>query len=96
MAQFLSIQSSLQEERKDCRPVMDILRSRDKTQTLRRLLLFCGTNFMQQFGGVNALGYYLPTLLQQGVGLGEEISRLLTAVNGTIYLFAACCCFVDY
>lgn len=92
MAQFLSIQSSLQEERKDRRPIMDILCSRDKTQTLRRLLLSCGTQFMQQFSGVNALGYYLPTLLQQSVGLGEEMSRLLTAVNGTIYLCAAFCC----
>ncbi|RAO71606.1 uncharacterized protein BHQ10_007618 [Talaromyces amestolkiae] len=92
MAQFLSIQSSLQEERKDRRPIMDILRSRDKTQTLRRLILSCGTQFMQQFSGVNALGYYLPTLLQQSVGLGEEMSRLLTAVNGTIYMFAAFCC----
>lgn len=42
--------------------------------------------------GVNALGYYLPTLLQQSVGLGEQESRLLTGVNGTIYLGAAFCC----
>lgn len=42
--------------------------------------------------GVNALGYYLPTLLQQSVGLGEQQARLLTGVNGTIYLGAAFCC----
>lgn len=92
MAQFLSIQAALQEERKDSVPAKDVLLCRDKTQTLRRLLLSCGTQFMQQFSGVNALGYYLPTLLQQSVGLDEQMSRLLTAVNGTIYLFAACCC----
>lgn len=91
-AQFLSIQSTLEVERKDQVPTMDVLMCRDKTQNLRRLLLSCGTQFMQQFSGVNALGYYLPTLLQQSVGLGEQESRLLTAVNGTSYLFAAFCC----
>ncbi|CAJ2503006.1 Uu.00g104000.m01.CDS01 [Anthostomella pinea] len=42
----------------------------------RRLLLSCGTQFMQQFSGINALGFYLPTLLHENVG-------------GTIYLVAA-------
>lgn len=92
VAQFLTIQSALHDERKDRRPALDVLKCRDKTQNLRRLLLSCGTQFMQQFSGVNALGYYLPTLLQQSVGLDEKTSRLLTAINGTTYLFAAFCC----
>jgi MFS family permease len=91
-SEFLSIQSTIQMERKDRVPIMDVLFCRDKTQNLRRLLLSCGTQFMQQFSGVNALGYYLPTLLQQSVGLDEKMSRLLTGVNGTIYLGAAFCC----
>jgi len=91
-AEFLSIQGTIELERKDRVPVMDVLRGRDKTQTFRRLLLSCGTQFMQQFSGVNALGYYLPTLLQQSVGYDEQTSRLLTGVNGTIYLGAAFCC----
>ena len=85
-AEFLSIQSALDSERRDRVPVVDVLRCRDKTQNLRRLLLSCGTQFMQQFSGVNALGYYLPTLLQQSVGLDEQMSRLMTGINGTIYL----------
>ncbi|KAJ5570227.1 Major facilitator superfamily domain general substrate transporter [Penicillium hispanicum] len=92
--QFLSIQSALEIERRNRVATRDVLLCRDKTQNLRRLLLSCGTQFMQQFSGVNALGYYLPTLLQTSVGLGEEESRLLTAVNGTTYLFAAICCLV--
>ena len=91
-AEFLSIQSTIQLERKDAVPVKDVLLCRDRTQNFRRLLLSCGTQFMQQFSGVNALGYYLPTLLQQSVGYDEQMSRLLTGVNGTIYLFAAFCC----
>ena len=89
---FLSIQTTIQQERKAHVPAKDVFFCRDQEQTLRRLLLACGTQLMQQFSGVNALGYYLPTLLQQSVGLSEETARLLTGVNGTIYLFAACCC----
>ena len=85
-AEFLSVQATIQMERKDRVPIRDVLLCRDKTQNLRRLLLSCGTQFMQQFTGVNALGYYLPTLLQQSVGLNEQKSRLMTGVNGTIYL----------
>lgn len=85
-AQFLSIQQALVMERKDKVPLRDVMLCRDRTQNLRRLILSCGTQFMQQFSGVNALGYYLPTLLQQSVGLSEQKSRLMTGVNGTIYL----------
>ncbi|KAL2106732.1 hypothetical protein VUR80DRAFT_6303 [Thermomyces stellatus] len=90
--EFLSIQSTIQLERQDRVPVKDVFLCRDKAQNFRRLLLSCGTQFMQQFSGVNALGYYLPTLLQQSVGYDEQMSRLLTGVNGTIYLGAAFCC----
>jgi hypothetical protein len=91
-AEFLSIRTAIHNERKDRAPWRDVVMFKDKQQNLRRVLLSCGTQFMQQFSGVNALGYYLPTLLQQSVGFDEQMSRLLTGVNGTIYLFAACCC----
>jgi hypothetical protein len=109
-AEYLSIKTTIYQERKDRTPVMDVLLFRDKTQNFRRLLLSCGTQFMQQFSGVNALGmafshidpglasltssqgYYLPTLLEQSVGFDQEMSRLLTACNGTSYLGAAFCC----
>ncbi|KAK4039627.1 general substrate transporter [Parachaetomium inaequale] len=91
-AEFLSIRTALEHERRDRPPFGDVIRFRDRQQNLRRLLLSCGTQFMQQFSGVNALGYYLPTLLQQSVGFDEQMSRLMTGVNGTIYLGAALCC----
>jgi len=55
-AEYLSIKTTIYQERKDRLPVMDVLMFRDKTQNFRRLLLSCGTQFMQQFSGVNALG----------------------------------------
>lgn len=90
--EFLSIQATIDEERKATVSTMDMLKCRDKTQNLRRILLSCGTQFMQQFSGVNALGYYLPTMLQQVLGYDQQRSRLLTGVNGTIYFFSAICC----
>jgi MFS family permease len=91
-AEFLSIRTALEQERRDRPPFSDVIMFKDRQQNLRRLLLSCGTQFMQQFSGVNALGYYLPTLLQQSVGFDEQMSRLMTGVNGTIYLVAALCC----
>lgn len=87
-----SIQVTIEDERRVRAPVRDVLRFRDETQNLRRLLLSCGTQLMQQFSGVNALGYYLPTLLQESVGFDERKSRLLTACNATSYLGAALVC----
>ncbi|KAK4237951.1 general substrate transporter [Achaetomium macrosporum] len=91
-AEFLSIRTAIHHERKDRAPFTDVITFKDKQQNLRRLFLSMGTQFMQQFSGVNALGYYLPTLLQQSVGLDEQTARLMTGVNGTIYLGAALCC----
>jgi MFS family permease len=55
-----SIIIAIQEERRDVVPVKDVFLFRDETQNLRRLLLSCGTQLMQQFSGVNALGQSYP------------------------------------
>ncbi|KAH9907178.1 putative sugar transporter [Xylariomycetidae sp. FL2044] len=91
MAEYRSILMSIELERETRVPVIDVLRHKDKTQNFRRLLLSCGTQFMQQFSGINALGFYLPTLLHENVGYDTRMSRLLTAVSGTVYLCAAFC-----
>ncbi|KAH8202503.1 hypothetical protein TruAng_003311 [Truncatella angustata] len=87
--EFRSIKEAIRMERESKVPVMDVLCHRDKTRNFRRLILSCGTQFMQQFSGINALGFYLPTLLQQSVGFDNRMSRLLTAVIGTIYFLSA-------
>ncbi|KAK2744638.1 hypothetical protein FQN57_004243 [Myotisia sp. PD_48] len=86
------IVKTIRDERNAHVPAKDVLLFRDETQNLRRLLLSCGTQLMQQFSGVNALGYYLPTLLQQSVGFDQQKARLLSACNSTSYLGAAIAC----
>ncbi|KAK7948082.1 uncharacterized protein PG986_008968 [Apiospora aurea] len=91
VAEYRSIKTAIRLERESRVPLIDVLCHRDKTQNFRRLLLACGTQLMQQFSGINALGFYFPTLLHEDVGFDEQMSRLLTAVSGTIYLVAAFC-----
>ncbi|KAF4303379.1 Sugar/inositol transporter [Botryosphaeria dothidea] len=62
----------------------------DDTKTLRRLLLGAGTQFMQQFQGINIMSYYLPTVLTEAVGLSNRTARLLTACNSVSYLAVSC------
>ncbi|KAK2776617.1 hypothetical protein FQN53_002560 [Emmonsiellopsis sp. PD_33] len=92
LAMHKNIVATIKEEREAHVPAKDVLMFRDETQNLRRLLLSCGTQLMQQFSGVNALGYYLPTLLQQSVGFNQQMARLLSACNSTSYLGAAIAC----
>ncbi|KAI1116332.1 putative sugar transporter [Nemania sp. NC0429] len=89
MADYNSIKASMRLERAHRVPLTDALRGRDKLQNLRRLILSCGTQFMQQFTGINSLGFYLPTLLHERVGYDLQTSKLLAAVSGTVYLIAA-------
>jgi MFS family permease len=67
--EFRSIQGAIKLEHKDRVSTRDVLMFRDKTQNMRRLLLGCGTQFIQQFSGINALGEIVPpTTALQDVG----------------------------
>ena len=95
MAQKNEIEYTINYERENAIRWRDIFRRRktDSTdsKTLRRLILGAGTQFMQQFEGVNIMSYYLPTVLMQFVGLSDSMARLLTAVNSVTYLICTCC-----
>ncbi|KAJ6083121.1 hypothetical protein N7467_007256 [Penicillium canescens] len=65
-------------------------RKNNSTKTMRRLLLGAGTQFMQQFQGINIMSYYLPTVLINAVGLSNRMARLLTACNAISYLVFTC------
>ncbi|KAK1706603.1 general substrate transporter [Colletotrichum acutatum] len=60
------------------------------TRPLRRIILGAGTQFMQQFEGINIMSYYMPAVLISAVGLSNELARLLTAVNSLTYLIFSC------
>ncbi|KAI0888979.1 general substrate transporter [Annulohypoxylon maeteangense] len=89
-----SIQQALEQEKIARVSPVDAILCRDPLHTIRRLLLSCGTQFMQQFSGVNALGYYFPTVLIESVGVSSSYARLLAAVNASLYLGAAFVCLI--
>ncbi|GAB7344858.1 hypothetical protein MBLNU457_3305t1 [Dothideomycetes sp. NU457] len=49
----------------------------DEVQTGKRVLLAYGMQFMNQVGGINLVVYFVPTVLQQNVGLSRNLSLLL-------------------
>ncbi|PQE32958.1 sugar transporter protein [Rutstroemia sp. NJR-2017a WRK4] len=59
------------------------------TSSIRRLILGCGTQAMQQLSGINVTSYYLPTVLISSVGLSNTLARLLAACNSVSYLIAS-------
>ncbi|KAK5070136.1 hypothetical protein LTR64_001973 [Lithohypha guttulata] len=84
LQQHKEIVFTVQYERENAPRWLDLLRGKtgDKggTCTIRRLVLGAGTQFMQQFSGINV------TLLISSVGLSERLARLLTACNSISYL----------
>ncbi|KAL9053292.1 MAG: hypothetical protein Q9162_004843 [Coniocarpon cinnabarinum] len=84
------MQYSINQEREAAVPFKDLFLGRTGgkagTKTLRRLFLGMGTQAMQQFGGINVTSYYLPTVLEQSVGLSTDMARLIAACNSVSYL----------
>lgn len=88
IAQRNEINFTIEYERENSVRWRDLLKkSPNDTNTLRRLLLGAGSQFMQQFGGINIMSYYLPTVLKSSVGFSDEMARLLTACNAISYFF---------
>jgi hypothetical protein len=63
MKELMSISGSIELERQSRISFKEVILCRDRSGHLKRLLLGCGTQFMQQFGGINALNYYVRTVL---------------------------------
>ena len=66
-----------------------------KKQTLRRILLGMGTQFMQQIGGTNVVATYMPVVLTQSFGMSARLSLILSAtVSHWLMIWAALCSLV--
>ncbi|GAB1198634.1 hypothetical protein APSETT444_007961 [Aspergillus pseudonomiae] len=87
IAQRNEIEYSVRYERENSTRWRDLWKTKENdSKTLRRLLLGAGSQFMQQFGGINIMSYYLPTVLMDSVGLSDTMARLLAACNALSYL----------
>ncbi|KAF4627587.1 hypothetical protein G7Y89_g10564 [Cudoniella acicularis] len=91
--ELLSIEEAYSIEKQSRISFKEVILCRDRSSHLKRLLLGCGGQFMQQFGGINALNYYFPIILTENIGLTEFMARVLTGCNATSYMISSGLCF---
>ncbi|KAF2158814.1 hypothetical protein M409DRAFT_71445 [Zasmidium cellare ATCC 36951] len=66
-----------------------------KQQTLRRILLGMGTQFMQQMGGTNVVATYLPVVLTASFSLSARVALIVSAtVSIWLMIWGAMCALV--
>ncbi|KAI9841234.1 MAG: hypothetical protein M1837_000899 [Sclerophora amabilis] len=61
----------------------------DEVQTGRRVLLAYGMQFMNQVGGINLVVYYVPTVLEDNVGLTRNLSLLIGGVIQCMFVIGS-------
>ncbi|KAJ9396948.1 hypothetical protein DTO282F9_6202 [Paecilomyces variotii] len=61
----------------------------DEVQTGKRVLLAYGMQFMNQVGGINLVVYFVPTVLQDNVGLSRNLSLLLGGVIQCMFVIGS-------
>ncbi|KAG0645990.1 Sugar transporter STL1 [Hyphodiscus hymeniophilus] len=61
----------------------------DPVKTGYRVLLAWGINTMNQLSGINLVVYFIPTVLQQNVGMTPRVSQLLGGVVNTMFVIGA-------
>ncbi|KAL9709067.1 hypothetical protein Ac2012v2_007881 [Leucoagaricus gongylophorus] len=88
MTQRDEILEAVKIERETAPSWRDIMKGNTgNTGMIKRLALGAGTQWMQQLVGINVTSYYLPLVLQNSVGLSNNLARLLAACNSVSYLF---------
>lgn len=89
--QTLNATVGLEREEQQSVNLLEML-SGGKQQTLRRILLGMGTQFMQQVGGVNVVATYLPVVLTSSFNLSARVALIVSAtVSLWLMLWGAMC-----
>lgn len=82
-----SIETTVAHEMESQKPGWRTIFSNGPQQTFRRIALGVGVNFMQQFGGVNVVAYYLPIIMKRSFGFSDRMSLILSAVDSMQWMF---------
>ena len=79
-----SIEGAIMIERQSKISFLGIILCKDRSRHLRRMLLGCGGQIMQQFVGTEAL--YIPMILTENIDMDDTSARLFNACNATILM----------
>jgi sugar porter (SP) family MFS transporter len=77
---FDGIAAGLRHEMETTKGSWHIFFSSDKLHSRRRVILGAGTQFMQQWGGINIINYYLPVVFG-ALGLSRRMALILSGCN---------------
>lgn len=58
-------------------------------QNFRRMLLGVGALYFQQMSGINTVGYYLPVILEDQVGMTNRMAQIVAGCGAIFYLLAS-------
>lgn len=58
-------------------------------QNFRRMMLGVGALYFQQMSGINTVGYYLPVILEDQVGMTNRMAQIVAGCGALFYLFAS-------
>lgn len=83
---LLDIQTGLEEEHAEGTFRFRELFTWGEVQNLRRLLLIISVQLGQQFSGSNMINYYLPSILQNDMGITRNLSLILGGCAQCTYL----------
>ncbi|KNG50778.1 sugar transporter-like protein [Stemphylium lycopersici] len=86
--ELTNIKDALEAQSKDGPFKMKELLHNGPSQNLRRTLLGVVSQFFQQISGINLITYYATYVFENSLGFGPDMSRLLSACNGTEYFLA--------
>ncbi|EOA88184.1 uncharacterized protein SETTUDRAFT_160662 [Exserohilum turcica Et28A] len=86
--ELTNIKDALEAQSKDGPFRMKELLHNGPSQNLRRTLLGVVSQFFQQISGINLITYYATYVFENSLGFGPDMSRLLSACNGTEYFLA--------
>lgn len=58
-------------------------------QNFRRMMPGVGTLYMHQMSGINTVGYYLPVILEENLGMAQELARIVAGCGSCFYLIVS-------
>jgi len=89
LAELNGIQESLYIQNRGGGFKMRELLTNGPSQNFRRTFLGCLSQFLQQFTGINLVTYYATYIFENSLGFDPNLSRLISACNGTEYFLAS-------